>query len=159
MFWSLLILLQKKKYRSPFFTCSFARFVWNVVICSIGLSWAPNCFQELLDKWLLQFSRRDMKIAIVGVAAILWTLWKTRNDACFRCKWPYDPSSVFFVVCSTIDSWAGLQKAGSQEMLRQWSHRLWQVVAEVIHRSRGWASTTYRLEIWGVLVADLLQVF
>lgn len=47
---------------------------------------------------------------VVGVAAILWAIWKTRNTACFQSKLPTDPSHVVYMVCNWFEYWAGLQK-------------------------------------------------
>ena len=45
----------------------------------------------------------------VGMAAILWGIWKARNLACFWNKWPDEPSSVVFQICLWIQTWSSLK--------------------------------------------------
>ncbi|PNT75968.1 hypothetical protein BRADI_1g42472v3 [Brachypodium distachyon] len=80
----------------------------------------------MFDEWIWSFHGKVSKLALVGVAAILWIIWKTRNNACFRNVWPSDPSSVIYNICSIVDDWAILQK----------------VLPEAFNRSQGWAPVT-----------------
>ncbi|PNT64984.1 hypothetical protein BRADI_4g35542v3, partial [Brachypodium distachyon] len=63
----------------------------------------------------IKFGKRDRKLVLVGFAAVIWVIWKTRNDACFRNMMPNDPSAVVFAICAMINHWSGLQKSSSQE--------------------------------------------
>lgn len=128
-----------------FFSCSLAKYVWRIILVSFDLPSIPSGVGNVLDIWLLQFGKRDRKLVLVGFAAVIWVIWKTRNDACFRNMMPNDPSAVVFAICAMINHWSGLQKSSSQEVLRRFSRRLWRVTADIFRRSRGWAPVTRRL--------------
>lgn len=42
----------------------------------------------------------------VGCGAVLWTLWKIRNDKCFNGKNITKASDIFILCCFWLDSWA-----------------------------------------------------
>jgi hypothetical protein len=43
-------------------------------------------------------------LVLVGVAAVLWILWKARNRACFDRILPTDPTELIFTICFTLGS-------------------------------------------------------
>jgi hypothetical protein len=61
--------------------------------------------EDCLLIWLKQFSRIRKRVITVGVAAVLWSIWKSRNMASFQQTWPSDPSVVLFQACYWIDFW------------------------------------------------------
>ena len=70
----------------------------------------------------------------MGVAAVLWGIWKARNLACFNHKWPVDPSVVMFRVAYWITDWSVLQVSEDTK-----PSLLEQVAAEVYGAKRSWA--------------------
>ena len=58
---------------------------------------------------------RTRILIVVGVAAVTWSLWKTRNIACFDHVYPDDPTSVVYQISCWINSLADLQKAKIQQ--------------------------------------------
>lgn len=81
----------------------------------------------------------------VGVVAVLWSIWKTRNSVCFQSKFPTNPTQVMFVVCHWIDYCSRLQKGNRLETLKLPSRRLWRVAAEAFNRRQGWSCGVQRL--------------
>jgi hypothetical protein len=45
----------------------------------------------------------------VGVAGILWSIWKARNLVRFGGKWPSEPCSVVFQIAFWVQWWSKLQ--------------------------------------------------
>jgi hypothetical protein len=41
-----------------------------------------------ISNWLKCLGGKKKEIFAVGVAAVIWSIWKTRNLACFEKKWP-----------------------------------------------------------------------
>jgi hypothetical protein len=90
-----------------FFLCPLAWYMWNSV--ALGVSCQFTNVKSCLLIWLKQFTRNKKKIIIVGVSAVLWSLWKARNMVCFQNVWPNDPSVVLFLACYWIDFWSNLE--------------------------------------------------
>jgi hypothetical protein len=66
-----------------FFSCPLARYIWNVACCAFGFKNRPTSIKKLFGSWLRKFKKKDKHVALVGIAAVLWGLWKTQNNACF----------------------------------------------------------------------------
>jgi hypothetical protein len=48
-----------------------------VFACSI-----PGGLKEVMGGWLSKFSKKNRSLLSIGIAAILWSIWKIRNRAC-----------------------------------------------------------------------------
>jgi hypothetical protein len=130
-----------------FFQCPLARYMWNVVSCALGVSCTFMNVKNCLLVWLKQFKGDKKKIIIVGVSAVLWSLWKARNMACFQKVWPSDPSVVLFRACYWIDFWSNLQvKEDVKLELQRGAKLLEQVASEVFKDRRRWTPWIPRLE-------------
>lgn len=110
------------------FNCSVARFVWQVTGCALGLRNLPVSMENLVGSWGASFPPGHRKLAFCGAAAILWTLWKSRNNACFRKQYPQDPAAIIFNLCHNLNSWALLQieakkawRTGARGLDKFWS--------------------------------------
>lgn len=119
------------------FSCSRAQYIWRIVHVSFCAFSLPTNMEDALNSWVFQFSKRERGVVLVGFAAIIWVLWKTRNNACFHNEFPHDPSAVMFTIYSLLDRWDGLQKSEAQEVLLRCSQRLWRFTDEIFCRSRG----------------------
>jgi hypothetical protein len=54
---------------------------------------------------------------MVGLSAVCWALWKTRNMVCFEGKRVRSPTEIICLASSLISSWAGLHKDDTKEVL------------------------------------------
>ena len=88
------------------FQCSLAKMIWQIVVCALDLPRAPVGVDDMLNGWLDAFPTNQKKLVLGGCAAICWTIWKTRNDACFNRKFPNDPAAVVYRLCALLNSWA-----------------------------------------------------
>ena len=101
-----------------FFTCSFARFLWNVVGSALGNPQTPLSFFDFCQNWLPKYTGKDRMVIAIGTTALLWSVWKVRNKPCFQSSLPKDPTDIIFSLCSVLDSWGVLQKRGVQKTLK-----------------------------------------
>jgi hypothetical protein len=53
--------------------------------------------------------RKKRDIISVGVAAFICAIWKARNLACFKNKWPREPVDVLRRIVFLIKYWCNLQ--------------------------------------------------
>lgn len=126
------------------FNCSVARFVWQVTGCALGLRNLPVSMENLVGSWGASFPPGHRKLAFCGAAAILWTLWKSRNNACFRKQYPQDPAAIIFNLCHNLNSWALLQ-IEAKKGLEDGSERIRQVLVEAFSRRQGCAPLGRRI--------------
>ena len=125
-------------------TQNVARYIWSIVSCSFCLTSVPSSFDDL-PRWLDTFKIKERFVVSSGVAALIWAIWKTRNDACFNGVFPQDPVNVIFLVSHFVSYWAGLQRTDLRKMQRKGARLLLLVAAEFFHQRRGWGPMVLRL--------------
>ena len=128
-----------------FFSCSLAKFLWNIVGCALGSQRAPMSFFDLCQNWLSSYTGKDRVVVLLGSAALLWSIWKTRNKSCFQSVMPSGSTDIIFLVCSLLDSWKNLQKRGVQSMLHQVSRRIVRVTRDIFRGGHGLAPHVRRI--------------
>jgi hypothetical protein len=57
--------------------------------------------------WTDYFSVSQPKLVLNGGAAVCWSIWKVRNDACFN-RFPDDPATVIYKARNMIEWWANV---------------------------------------------------
>jgi hypothetical protein len=91
-----------------FIECPFAKIVWHIIHMSFGLA-PPKNIKNLFGNWLTGIPKQDLVNIRVGVCAVLWALWNTRNDVMFNKQkktylyagYPHDYPLDLFVVLSS----------------------------------------------------------
>jgi hypothetical protein len=79
------------------------------------------------------------------MAAVLWSIWKTRNRACFDGIMPADPCDIVFQIYHYIDYWSNLQKTRIIRALQQLGDEMKMIAKTVFNRTRGWVPTCQRI--------------
>lgn len=102
-------------------------FKYELFFCIGGLS------------WIIGVPGKIRNVVEVGLAAIFWAIWKTRNKACFENVFPYDPTSVIVQAARWLDFWPSLQRQGLRGIQVKGARMLLRVAAEVFSRTKGWA--------------------
>jgi hypothetical protein len=74
---------------------------------------APHLFGD----WIMSFNKSVRNLVMVGCGAVLWAIWRTRNNACFNGLLVFDPIEVIFTCCFWLDSWSVLQSETTKKML------------------------------------------
>jgi hypothetical protein len=118
-----------------------------MVVCAFGFVRPPESANDLLGECINSFPGPLRKNILCGCTAVCWTIWKTRNDACFDRKFPDDPSSSIYRLCNILNYWAILQKNQDKGRLEEGVVLLRRVASEVYSRVHGWAPATLRIAI------------
>lgn len=72
------------------------------------------------------------------MVAVVWTIWKSRNAACFKNKQIQDPIDLINDVCFWIESWSILQKSEDVREKLQLGVVLLRKVAADIYNAGHW---------------------
>jgi hypothetical protein len=93
------------RYGTSFCKSLFLPAAWGVVQFELGIKIDLNAAQDI-SSWVFEFNAevRGLLFA-VGSAAVLWSLWKTRNEACFKIKIPYDPTGRIAQSAHWLSTW------------------------------------------------------
>jgi hypothetical protein len=112
-----------------------------VVSYTFGLNFQFECVDHCIPNWLKGFGGKKKEILAVGIAVVIWSIWKTRNLACFEKKWPDEPYVVILKICYYINCWSLLQvKEDAKGRLEFCAKVLKSVSIEVFWSRRSWIS-------------------
>jgi hypothetical protein len=128
-----------------FYNCQVASFSWKIIQMSCPSLTLPKNANDMFGRWLCKFKGHEKNLITVGCSAVLWSLWKHRNDFCFNNISSLNVVNLVFLCCSWLDAWAILQKETSRKMLLEGSSLLRRMVKEVFNRNFGWAPMDKRL--------------
>jgi hypothetical protein len=66
-----------------FFDCALAKFIWSVIQITFGLS-TPTNIKHAFGVWVKKMNNKDKKLLLVGLGAMFWSIWLSRNDIVFN---------------------------------------------------------------------------
>ena len=87
-----------------FFACPTARLIWKIISCALNLKPVLNR-QELFGFWIKNADKFTKNLIVVGIAAMIWSIWKYRNKACLEKKLQNDPTNLIHMACNWVDAW------------------------------------------------------
>lgn len=90
--------------------------MWSLVAFVIGADNRPTSFTQHWC-WVARHLKNRNHYYTVGLAAICWAIWKSRNNLCFEGKLISSPTEIICSASSFISYRAGLQKGSGQEEL------------------------------------------
>jgi hypothetical protein len=77
----------------------------------------PKNSNDMFGEWLCSFKKYERNLITIGCSAVLWSLWKIRNDCCFNSINRVNATNILLLCCSWLDSWDILQKETSRKIL------------------------------------------
>lgn len=99
-----------------------------------------------VNNWLGGMGKRTRNLMTVGVASVLWGIWKTQNQACFQNQLPNEPCEVIYCICYWINFWSSLQvKEDAKLELQCCAKLLAQIAGEVFSAKGRWKPWIRRL--------------
>ncbi|KAG8086542.1 hypothetical protein GUJ93_ZPchr0010g7976 [Zizania palustris] len=128
-----------------FLECVVAKFIWRVISMCFNIGPFVT-LEHMWHDWFGRLRRDSRHVVGVGLAAVIWSIWRCRNDICFRHIFPNDPLSLINVICYWISSWAILQKSVAKEKSLAVGVRLLEhLTSEIFSREHGWRLSSARL--------------
>jgi hypothetical protein len=74
-------------YDHLMFSLPVAKVVWGVIATCFGQKQRPTCHDQFW-LWVRGALPRGKSVYMLGLVAICWAIWKTRNAVCFEKKNP-----------------------------------------------------------------------
>jgi len=125
-----------------FLDCHYATVVWRMVYLATGLT-QPKSIRHLFGSWLSNQNTKIRDLIWVGVAALCWAIWNTRNDIIFNRIKYNSILQLIFRGTYWLRFWAQLQRdEHNKNVLSSLSTRIEMVSLEQAHG--GWKHL-YRL--------------
>ena len=94
-----------------FFDCCITGVLWKHVYDNFEIQIGSN-FESVAHWWVS--NNRNSVLNTVG-AALLWSLWKLRNEICFQGKRWKDEQVVLNKIVQALKNWRSLCKVGSED--------------------------------------------
>jgi hypothetical protein len=121
-----------------------ARNLWGVIKCTFCLSSNPDGFDDI-GRWIWTFPGKVRTVVAVGVSALIWSIWKTRNAVVFDRDKILDPGSVVHKISYWFAHWARLQKPNVRRHQIIAAQLLTKVALEAFSMRNGWAPARKRI--------------
>ena len=99
-----------------FFGCVMSRYCWSLVSIVVNADCRPGSFPQFWV-WANKFMPCHKKLHMIGLAAICWALWLTRNAISFERKKCRSLTEIICLAVSFISYWAGLQNPSFKMVL------------------------------------------
>jgi hypothetical protein len=81
------------------FSLPVAKVVWGVIATCFGQKQRPTCHDQFW-LWVRGALPRGKSVYMLGLVAICWAIWKTRNAVCFEKKILRYPLEILCFACT-----------------------------------------------------------
>jgi hypothetical protein len=84
-----------------FFKCPTAKYVWSRLAYALGSDCRPSNMNQFW-LWVHRILPQAPTIYAVGLTAVIWAIWRTRNVVCFDKKRIKSPTEIVCLICSFL---------------------------------------------------------
>ena len=117
-----------------------------VLKCSFNIHDIPGKINDIFGQWLNKFGKDNRNLMIVGISAMLWTMWKLRNRLVFDNHRVTDPCVPVNLIIKNLHEWCALQKSQEKiDLMKGGVNQVERVATEIFKATRGWATGVPRL--------------
>jgi hypothetical protein len=132
--------LRDESIQHLFFDCALAKFIWRVVYLVSRLV-PPNNIRHMSGAWGYVMNSSSGQIFLVGIGAMLWAIWLSRNDMAFNKVVVSSSMQVIFRGTNWTITWVNFQKESKRKRLRT-RCRLIKIITMKIFARHEWWSTS-----------------
>lgn len=97
-----------------FFDCCIAKIVWGHIACFLDLSLGES-FESVAKFWLT--GKKGIVTNAVS-AAVLWSLWKFRNELCFQGRIWMGMKELLLKIAKMLNGWLPLMNQKDEEAIK-----------------------------------------
>jgi hypothetical protein len=123
-----LFCLEKESIHHLFFDCVVAKQCWKVVSeivdCQIG--------RDMADVGKFWLSNKKNCVLNMISSAVIWSIWKLRNDLCFqRLSWR-SMDMLFFRIAGLLQNWLILHPSDKKELLVEFINKIKSAIGKTL---------------------------
>jgi hypothetical protein len=100
-----------------FVDCMMAMFIWWVIHLTFGIG-PPVSINQMFGNWVINMKRSLRNLFLVGIGAMLWAIWLSRNDIIFNKSPGLSYMQVIFRGTHWTRVWSAFQKENERRVLQ-----------------------------------------
>ena len=127
---------QNETIRHLFLDCPLAKLLWRTVHIAFNIN-PPTSINMLFGTWLNGVDSTLANHIRIGISALFWAIWDTRNGMIFQGKKLNNFLQVIYRATSWIHTWSLLNHVDNREHMDIGCNR-WETVARAIFSRFGW---------------------
>ena len=118
-----------------FLHCPFAKIVWRMIFFTYNIP-PPSNITNMFGNWLNGVNKKDKIYIRIGVSAICWSIWTSRNDIIFNKQ----KGTKFLQVIAAhwIQLWAYLFPVDQRDTMVTGCNHLLEVTQDCYFQATGW---------------------
>jgi hypothetical protein len=120
-----------------FLGCPFATIIWRMIYFAYNIP-PPTSITNMFGNWLYGVPKKDKNKIRIGISAICWTIWNTRNDMIFNNQEATNFLQVILRAVHWIQLWDFLLPEDERKDMDTGCNRLLAVTQDFYHRATGW---------------------
>jgi hypothetical protein len=124
-----------------FLSCPFAQIIWRMIYFTYNIP-PPANITNMFGNWLNGVEKKDKVRIRIGVSALCWSIWTTRNDLIFNKQKGPNLLQVIRRATHWIQQWAYLLPEDQREVMDNGCNRLLTVTRDFFFRATGWCHTS-----------------
>jgi hypothetical protein len=121
-----------------FFDCALAKFIWRVIQVTFGLS-LPLNIKHVFGDWVQRMKEKNKKLLFLGMDAMFWSIWLSRNDIVFNKISISSYMQVMFRATYWTRTWAVFQKDEGQKFLRTACPLIETLALDILTKHEWWS--------------------
>jgi hypothetical protein len=100
---------------------------------------------DLFGTWINSFNKTKKNRVLFDCGAVIWAIWRCRNNCCFGTDRIDDLTNVIFSCCYWLDTWAIRQKKKARKLVELGSLKIKKMACEIYSKARGWRPVDRRI--------------
>lgn len=120
-----------------FLSCPFAKIIWRMVYIAYNIP-PPTNITNMFGNWLNGVQKIDKDRIRIGVSALCWSIWITRNDIVFNKQSGTKFLQVIRRAAHWIQLWAFLLPEDQREAMVTGCNRMLMVAQDFFFQATGW---------------------
>jgi hypothetical protein len=109
--------------------------IWGVIALCFSVQTRPNSYGQYWE-WIPLALPGGNKMYMLGLVAVCWAIWKTRNRTCFDKKHIKSPLDIIISTCVFMRYWAGLYSDDSKMAIEEGVDILMKTVVDLLGQKR-----------------------
>jgi hypothetical protein len=120
-----------------FLSCPFARIIWRIIYCTFNIP-PPANITNMFGNWLNGVTKWDKNRIRIGISAVCWSIWTSRNDLIFNRQKGTNFLQVIRRAAFWIQQWAFLLPEDQREIMDTGCNRTLTVTQDFFSQATGW---------------------